>query len=335
MAIAVAPLVAIDAHQHFWPTGKGMHTVAYQPHHYLAEAENAGVRITATVFVECFAAYDYDLPSDLQSTGETKFAASIGDAHEHESTRLAAAIIAHADPFTAARPYEDILAALDAAAAGRLRAIRRSVAWDEDDTLNYAALRTGPGQLLDQRLRRAACLLAERNLAFETWLYHPQLGELAVFADTVPNCVIMLDHAGTPVGSGRYAERDVYPEWRDNIARLAERPNVLVKIGGLVTPGTAIDRDRIARGLTRWTRSTLAEALSPWVNHLFAHFGAERCVFESNFPVDGAHCDLAVLIGAYLDLTSRLSNTQRAAVMGINASRLYDIPLHSTHSLKE
>lgn len=315
----------IDAHQHFWAARMGANE--FLPADYLATIATAKVHVAATVFAECLTHYDRQLPTDLQSTGETRFAAGIGERYAEAPVRLAAAIIAYADPLEALRPFATVVDAHGAVAQGRLRAFRRSVAWDEDETLNYASLKTRPAMLAQSPMRDAARVLAERGLIFETWLYHPQIAELADFALAVPECTIMLDHAGTPLGSGRHRDTDAFPAWREAMARLAERPNVHVKIGGLVTPGTALDARRLERGLTSWTGEALAEELSPWIMHLLDCFGAERCVFESNFPVDAGRCEFGVLIDAYLDMLSAVPRHARDAVLSGNAARLYAIDL--------
>lgn len=315
----------VDSHQHFWAAGEGAHSQAFLPVDYLAMAETMDAEVVATVFVECLTAYDPAQPESLRSTGETRFAAAIGAAHAEKPTRLAAAIVAYADPMDTGMPFAAIVDAHRTAAGGRLRAIRRSVAWDEDSSLNYSVLRTIPRMLADPRMVDAAHILADRNLVFETWLYHPQIDELAALARAAPQCTFILDHAGTPLASGRYRDTDPVPAWRDSMCRLAEQPNVHVKIGGLVTTGTVVDRQRRHRGLAHWTRAALAEELAPFVEHMLDCFGPRRCLFESNFPVDAAHCDLATLVGAYLDLTAGLSSSDRQAVFSANAIRLYAI----------
>lgn len=320
-----SPLSILDSHQHFWAAAPGAHAHEYLPADYLAECRAGGLDVRATVFVECLTAYDHTLPPALRSTGETRFAAGLGAVHGAKAPHLAAAIIANADPLAHSLPFADVLDAHVSAGAGRLRGIRRCAAWDADPALTYAVLEPFEGMLRHPRYAEAARILAARDLLFETWLYHPQLEDLADLAASVPACTFVLDHAGTPLASGRYAGIDPAPAWREGIARLAERPNVHVKLGGLITPGGLLDQVRAARGLDRWTRDALAEALAPWVGHLVACFGADRCLFESNFPVDRAHCDLATLVHAYADATAAFGVETQQAIMGGNAARLYRI----------
>ena len=244
--------------------------------------------------------------------------------------RCAAAIVAQADPF-AETPFGRVVDAHLAAGAGRLRAIRRSTAWDPDDRFNYPVLRTQEHMLLDDRFTRALGVLADRDLVFDAWLYHPQLGELARLARAVRQCVIVLDHAGTPLASGRHADRSqVWSDWRAGMMQLADEPNVHVKIGGLVTPHSPLDAIRESKGLERWTAEALAEELAPWLEHLLECFGPERCLFESNFPVDKAHCDLSVLVEAYSLALGSSVESERTAIFAGNAARLYQLALEKT-----
>jgi len=328
--------VIIDAHQHFWGGEGEAHGSPYLPPQYLDDVAPLAAALRASVFIECNTHYDAMVPSALQATGETRFAANIGALHAGSNICLAAALVGFADPFDGRVPFEAVLDAHLAAAPDRLRAIRRCAAWDEDETLNYQILRTRRGMLGETRLEAALHALAERDLMFETWIYHTQIRELAGLARAVPECTIILDHAAIPLAKGRFTGApDLTSNWRDATARLAEMPNVQVKIGGLITPGTAVDATLARRGLRRWTSATLAEALAPYLEHLVRSFGADRCLFESNFPVDKRRCDFPTLVEAYtlaLGGISGIGAEQRAAIFAANAARLYRIALRGAPS---
>ncbi len=103
-----------------------------------------------------------------------------------------------------------------------------------------------------------------------------------------------------------------------------------VKIGGLITPHSRLDAIRESKGLERWTAEALAEELAPWLEHLIECFGPERCLFESNFPVDKAHCDLSVLVEAYSLALGSSVESERTAIFAGNAARLYRLALEET-----
>ena len=71
--------------------------------------------------------------------------------------------------------------------------------------------------------------------AFDALIYHPQILELVELVDAFPDATFILNHISRPLGVGPYAgNRDeVYEVWKKNMATLAERPNVVVKVGGL------------------------------------------------------------------------------------------------------
>lgn len=91
----------IDAHQHFCFAKSEYGLDDYSPDHYLADVAPLTRHLCATVFAECNTHYDQTVRAELQSVGETRFAAALGEKFAAAPIRLAAAIIAHADPFEA------------------------------------------------------------------------------------------------------------------------------------------------------------------------------------------------------------------------------------------
>jgi predicted TIM-barrel fold metal-dependent hydrolase len=325
------PVRLIDAHHHFWSDGGAdQHAPDYLPADYRKDISPLQSILRATVFAECNTHFDRSLPHDLQPVGETRFIAEIAATYANEPIKFAAATIGYADPLAAETPFERILDVQIAAADGRLSAIRASTAWDEDPSLNYPILRTRAKMLADPRFNRALHLLAERDLAFEAWMYHPQLDELTALAKAVSGCTIVLDHSGTPLSNGRHAgaEAATWKLWTEAMARLSEQPNVQVKIGGLAMPGTTVDAVRRAREIERWTAAPLAETIAPYLEHMISHFGAERCIFESNFPVDRMTCDFDVLVEAYATALASLDAAARDSIFAANAARVYRVALN-------
>ncbi|WP_158637690.1 amidohydrolase family protein [Novosphingobium taihuense] len=320
------PPVIIDAHHHIFGGMAELGYPDYEPGDYLRDAAPLGSNLRATVFAECNTHYDAAQPPGLEATGETRFAARLGARFDEEPVRCASAIIGFADPF-ADLPFEKIVDAQVVAGDGRLRAIRRSTAWDEDAQFNYPILKTLPHMMRDERFCHALHVLAQRDLVFDAWLYHPQFGELVDLAKRVPDCTIVLDHAGMVLSKGRYADSNrSWSDWRDGIARLAERPNLNVKIGVLASIH-GLDEIRQKTCGEHWTGPALAEHLAPWLDHLVCSFGPERCLFESNFPIDKAHCDFATIVEAFSLAFGGLGPSERNAIFAGNAARIYKIDL--------
>ncbi|TWD05701.1 putative TIM-barrel fold metal-dependent hydrolase [Sphingobium sp. AEW010] len=323
MPTPFAPFQFIDSHHHLWGGAAEPERSPYLLEDYLAEFAPLGLR--ASVFMECHTHYDRSLPAAAQALGETRFAAAIGG-QAQEPLMAVAAIVARLDMIE--DDFAGLLAAHVAAGQGRLRGIRRVVAWDADPALQIPVLRTAPSMLADPRFDAALDILAAHDLHFETWLFHPQLDELTALATRVPHAIIILNHAGTPLGIGRHRDPDrTWRDWLAAIGRASERPYMLVKIGGLAGPWTAVDQRRRALGLDAWTVEALAEALDPYLRALIAAFGPERCLFESNFPVDRAYCDAATLIAAHVQTLACLPGTDQRAIFAGNAARRYRIAL--------
>jgi predicted TIM-barrel fold metal-dependent hydrolase len=208
---------------------------------------------------------------------------------------------------------------MQAASPGRFRGIRHSVGWDPSPEL---VNRDIEGALSRDDYRAGARVLARMGLCLENSLYHPQLPDLAAFARAMPDLTIILNHIGGLVRIGPYANRDdeVLPAWRRGIAAVAACPNVILKLGG-------VGQHRY--GFNWYTRPTpigsekLATALSPLMQYCIEQFGPERCMFESNFPVDKISYSYAVVYNAFKRLSAGYSASERAAMFHDTAARVY------------
>ena len=154
------------------------------------------------------------------------------------------------------------------------------------------------GLLGDAKFREGFAVLDKLGLSFDAYLYHPQLPEIADLANAFPGVTIILNHVGGPLGVGPYAGKQdqIFQEWKESMTAVAAPPNVVVKVGGLVMPVCGTDwRGRpmpVASG-------ELAQATAPYYLHCIEEFGPERCMFESNFPVDKIACSYTVLWNAF------------------------------------
>lgn len=180
--------------------------------------------------------------------------------------------------------------------------------------------------------RRGFAELAKRALSFEIWCYSHQLPEARALAAAFPETTFVLDHYATPVGAlgprGRStgqtaAARDVIlARWRDDIAALAEAPNVVAKHSGLGMPLLGLPADGIDEGELS---SQARDALSPLIAHVQAAFGPDRTLWASNFPIDKPTRSLPTslrlvseAIGTDVDLVS-LTRTNAQRVYRIDA----------------
>jgi predicted TIM-barrel fold metal-dependent hydrolase len=153
------------------------------------------------------------------------------------------------------------------------------------------------------RWRDGYARLEQAGLMFELQAPWWHMGEALELARDFPATTIVVNHAGLP------AERDEasLAAWRQAMERLSDAPNVVVKISGLGVPGRA------------WT----AALQQPVVDALLESFGTQRCLFASNFPVDGLVASLDDIFQSFKTLTRRLAPAQRLALFCDNACRLY------------
>src|SRR5690606_227285 len=166
--------------------------------------------------------------------------------------------------------------------------------------------------------------LTDLGLVFDAFMFHPQLDDLVELARACPQASIVLDHYGAPVGVGPYADKrsEVFADWSARMARLAECPNVTVKLGGFAMRITGFGFDRAEKAPCS---DQLTEAWQPYFDRVVQLFGAERCMFESNFPVDKGSCSYTVLWNAYKKLTAKLPRAERCLLLSGTAKRVYSL----------
>ena len=312
-----------DAHHHFWDFR--MDRIPYHRYllHELAGDLNSGHNVRSTVFLEARAMYLTDGPEELRPVGEVEFVQGLAAASAsglYGPARAAAAIIGHAN-LSLGDGVERVLDALQEASPNRFRGIRHSVGWDPHPEIENRGVEH---QLASAEFRAGARALARRGLVYENVVHFPQLGELAEFANSVPNLTIISNHIGGLIRVGPYGNRDdeVLPKWREGIAALAQCPNVVMKLGGIGQPRYGFDwhtRD-IPVG-----SEELAESLAPLMTYCIDSFSPDRCMFESNFPPDKVSYSYNVMYNAFKRLTKGYSAAERAAMFHDNAARVYRI----------
>ncbi|MBO0710011.1 MAG: amidohydrolase family protein [Acetobacteraceae bacterium] len=323
---ALEPALAIvDPHHHLWDREDW----EYMLPDLLADI-GTGHNVVATVFVQCRAFYRADGPEEYRPVGETEFVngvAAMSASGRYGRTRICAGIVGHADLALGAR-VQDVLEAHLRAGGGRFRGIRHITAWDADPVLNNPAYAPPPGLLADGKFREGFARLSPLGLSFDAWLYHPQLDELSALAQASPETRIVLNHVGGPLAVGAYAGKReaIFPQWAAAIRRLAERPNVFVKLGGL---GMRINGYGFHEQAGPPSSETLAAAWKPYIETCIEAFGPARCMFESNFPVDKGSYSYGVFWNACKRLSAGVSPSERADLLAGTAARFYRLDLAS------
>jgi L-fuconolactonase len=313
-------LPIVDAHHHLWERPSG---------HYLLDELRAdlaaGHDVRATVFIQCGYAYRDDGPVELRPVGETeRIAAIAAQAAAVGAPGVCAGIVGYCD-FRLGDRVEALLEAHVAAGAGRFRGIRQSAGWDAAIVSTTSAV-PPRGLLLDPVFRAGLARLGSFGLSYECSLYHPQLPELADLARAFPDLPILANHCGGPIRIGPYAAHpaDAFAAWRAALRELAACPNVTLKLGGqaMTIRGYIWHEEPLPP-----SSGELAAAWRPTMETCIEMFGASRCMFESNFPVDKGMCSYPVVWNAFKRLAAGCSDDEKAALFHGTAARFYRLAL--------
>lgn len=305
-----------DPHHHLWdhPTER-----------YLLDElhadTGAGHNVVRTVFVECMSGYHQDGPEPLRPVGETDFVRAIAEQSRAGSGASIDGIVSYAD-LTLGDDVTPVLTAHAEAGNGLFRGIRHAVSWDASPDIHNAHTRPPAGLLNNPAFRRGLAALGRAGFSFDAWMYHPQLGELADLAAAHPEVPIVLDHLGGPLGIGPYADKrdEVAEVWRPPMERLAGMDNVYLKLGGI---GMSIYGLGWHRQPQAPSSEQLAEAWGPTISWCIEAFGTDRCMFESNFPVDRRSCSYTVLWNTFQRIAAGASADEKADLFHDTASRFY------------
>jgi len=291
----------VDAHHHIWtpsthsyPWLSGADVVAhrygdytpikrdYLPGDYRRDAQN--VNIAATVYIE--AEWDPDDP-----VGETRYVSSLAQQHGLPNAIAAQAWL----------DRDDVADVLDSQAKFELvRSVRHKPVGATSPAEVMAGKRT---QMSDARWRDGYALLVRHGLHFELQTPWWNLLETAELARDFPQTLLIINHAGVP---GDRAT-DTLAGWRAGMARLADEPNVVVKISGLSIRGRA------------WTVTDNAEIVMTIVKL----FGPQRVMFGSNFPVDSLCASFQNIFDGFRQIVAPWSDADQRAMFWETAVRVY------------
>ena len=320
--VALEPeLPIVDPHHHLWDDERGR----YLLDEFSQEVSASGHHVVATVYAQFKAMYRVDGPEPLKPVGEIEFAnglAAVSASGRYGPIRMCEGIIGHADMLLGDE-IQTVLEAQIAAGNGRFRGIRHGAQWDDGVV---ATGRSFPPRhmLLDPLFRRAFARLAPLGLSFDAWIFYPQLPELMDLLQAFPETTVVLDHVGGALGLPPHDDRDaVFATWRRHIRDLARFPNLNVKLGGLGMPYTGwyyhlADRPPGSEALAADWR--------PYIETCIEAFGPQRCMFESNFPMDKQSCSYGVLWNAFKRVTKACSADDKAALYHDTAVRVYRLP---------
>ncbi len=304
-----------DAHHHLW-LGRGDSGWPYVLQN-LHKDTSAGHNIRQTVFLECHAEYKQDGPEHLRSVGETEFVAELAEQSAASGQAEIAGIMSNAD-LSLGDAVEEVIEAHEAAGRGRFRGIRYSTAQD-----SHPPLRMSPSANMDDANYLAGVRkVGAMGYTYDMMVYHPQLNELVDVARACPDTTIVINHLGCVLGTGPYKDRreEILTFWRSAMSKLAECPNTYLKLGGIGMPMMGFRWDKQAMP------PTSEELADPWrepIEFVIDKFGPDRCMFESNFPVDKRGTGYVVLWNAYKRIAGNYTSEEKRDLFHDTAARAY------------
>ncbi len=309
-----------DPHHHLWDNDTNPYLLPQ-----LLDDVRSGHNVVSTVFVECSSMYRAHGDDAMRPVGETEFVngiAAMTASGLYGDFRACEGIVSYADLTLGAAvgPVLDEHMRL----SDRFRGIRHAAGWDADDAVRNSHTNPSQSLLLRDDFRAGFEELNKRNLTFDAWLYHTQIPELTDLARTFPDTTIIFDHFGGPLGIGPYVGKgdEIFTQWCVDAAELAKCDNVHPKLGGIVMP---INGFGWHKRTTPATSDEIVEATGRYHLKAVELFGPERCMFESNFPVDKQSCSYAVLWNAFKKLSAGFNADDRRHLFHDTAVRVYKL----------
>jgi predicted TIM-barrel fold metal-dependent hydrolase len=273
----------VDPHHHLWgPKG----ALPYSLDDLWGDT-GSGHRVEQTVFMECRAEYRSDGPERLRSLGEVEFVteAAAQSADAGDGRARIAALVSHID-LSLGDAIEEIVHLHEDKSGGLFRGVRDAgaCAIKSDKLMIAGNAIEGLYGLSD--FREGVRTLGRLGHTYDTWHYHYQIQDFTALARAVPDTQMVLDHFGTPLGVGQYADKrdEIFRQWRIDVAELAR---------------------------------------SEYYLHMIDCFGPERCMFESNFPVDKMSISYPVLWNGLKKIVHDFSEDEKEALFSGTASRIY------------
>uniref|UniRef100_A0A7S4SMC5 Amidohydrolase-related domain-containing protein n=1 Tax=Alexandrium monilatum TaxID=311494 RepID=A0A7S4SMC5_9DINO len=311
-------LPILDPHHHLWDKRRSLRFPYRQKVYTLNEILEDmydGHNVVGTVYVEAGAFYRRQGPAEFRPVGEVEYCQGVaaacdsgiyGPSRDH-FTRVCMGIQGTCDLH-----HPIVEAVLKQMMANR----------------NFRGVRAGGPY--DEAFKRGFRLLEKYGLVFDRWhhpdpIYNPdELPRLKELAKEFPGVTIVLDHLGGAVGP-KMGGPEAEACWRADISDLAAScPNVVCKVGGIqmVVNGFGLEKRSTPIG-----SEELAELTYPWYSHVLDAFGADRCMFESNFPVDKDSVTYRTLWNTFKRVAAKkgLSDAEKRSVFHDTAVRVYKL----------
>lgn len=182
----------------------------------------------------------------------------------------------------------------------RMRGIRQQLHWHENPLYRFA--RT-PDLCEDATVQKNIAKLADYGWSFDLQVFPNQMAGAAKLAKACPDVTFILQHAGMKENTSKAGHK----AWTEGMMRLADCPNVVTKLSAF---GTFIHKNDPA-------------FIAKMVADTEDIFGADRCMFGSNFPIEKLWTDYASLFTAFREAAKGLSKKKQTAIFNDTADRVY------------
>ena len=315
----------IDPHHHLWDVGFGR----YYIEELLEDINSSGHNIVSTVYIMSSSntkIYSKDGLEEFKPLTEIEFATSEGkraDLIPNNRVKVNASIVGSVD-LTYGNKLKPVLEKAVNISEGRLKGIRMLLASHTDPRISSGAVKSDLGLMLHPNFIDGAKCVQDANLSLDFWIYHTQLNEMEKIARALPDLTIILNHIGGPIHIGEYEGKQAatHREWRSAMMRLSRIPNINVKLGGL---GMAVNGAKFHNSKFPPNSVQLSDVWKPWIYETIDMFGFDRCMFESNFPVDKGSCSYGALWNAFKIIAKDMSDDEINKLFSKNAAKIYKI----------
>ena len=315
----------IDPHHHLWDVGFGR----YYIEELLEDINSSGHNIVSTVYIMSSSntkIYSKDGLEEFKPLTEIEFATSEGkraDLIPNNRVKVNASIVGSVD-LTYGNKLQPVLEKAVNISEGRLKGIRMLLASHTDPRISSGAVKSDLGLMLHPNFIDGAKCVQDANLSLDFWIYHTQLNEMEKIARALPDLTIILNHIGGPIHIGEYEGKQAatHREWRSAMMRLSRIPNINVKLGGL---GMAVNGAKFHNSKFPPNSVQLSDVWKPWIYETIDMFGFDRCMFESNFPVDKGSCSYGALWNAFKIIAKDMSDDEINKLFSKNAAKIYKI----------
>ncbi len=307
------------------------------PHHHLWERDGSRYRaeelsqdtarahaVSDTVFVECLASYRKEEQEERRSIGETEFVVEESVKSRELKGCDISGIIAFID-LSLGDKVNNLLDAHQEVSGKMLKGVRYATAWSNDPKIPVSHSKPREGLMAEKAFIDGVRYLGNRNLSFDAWMYFDQLHQLHNLAKEVPNTRIIINHLGAPLNLGRWQKKqaEMHSIWKSELRKLAKLENVYLKIGGI-----GMENYFGTNWGSRPSPPSSDEVVTVWDERILwciETFGTEKCMFESNYPVDRQTLPYSVMWNTFQEITQSFTMSERDDLFWVTAQSVYGV----------